>query len=133
MSPSSIAEGKGKSRDKRHPSLNSSRMTGTQELSIHEGMQVIHEMENQHNLKHAKHPKKMGANKESNEVVFNMGSLNTDKLMKKDSTHNITQSSLRIDQQQEIEIDENIVQYTIEQFLDENCTSQNQNETDSKN
>lgn len=46
VSPSSIVEGKNKDNFDDGRSLNSSRMTGTQELSIHEGMQVIHEMEN---------------------------------------------------------------------------------------
>ena len=46
VSPSSLIEGRNKDNQDDGRSMNSSRMTGTQELSIHEGMQVMHEMEN---------------------------------------------------------------------------------------
>ena len=125
VSPSSAVEGKKSRAANDDGSLNSSRMTGTQELSIHEGMQVMHEMENQQNKKNTKGQKKKKKTTTTNdcsEVVFNLGSLNTDNLKNNQESNLADQSKT---EQQDIDIDDNIVQYTIEQFLDENgCDSE---------
>ena len=122
VSPSSMVEGKRSRANDDAGSLNSSRMTGTQELSIHEGMQVMHEMENQHNKKNVKGQKKKKKTNDCSEVVFNLGSLNTDNLKNPDNS--LADQSKA--EQQDIDIDDNIVQYTIEQFLDENADGESE-------
>ena len=60
--------------------------------------------------------KKKKKTNDCSEVVFNLGSLNTDNLKAQESTVAADQSKA----EQDVDIDDNIVQYTIEQFLDEN-------------
>lgn len=53
-------------------------MTGTQELSIHEGMQVMHELENQQQQKKNGKVTKKKTAKPSEEIVFNLDTLQAD-------------------------------------------------------
>ena len=53
-------------------------MTGTQELSIHEGMQVMHELENQQQQKNQGKAAKKKKHRGNDEVVINLDNLQTD-------------------------------------------------------
>lgn len=79
----------------------------------------MHEMENQQNQKNVKGLKKKKKTNDCSEVVFNLGSLNTDNLKNQESS--LADQSKA---EQDIDIDDNIVQYTIEQFLDEQNNGQ---------
>lgn len=119
VSPSSIMEQQ--NRPNQHGvfddggSLNSSRMTGTQELSIHEGMQVMHEMENQQQKKNGKEAKKKKPKTSDGQVVMNLDKLQADAKKGPDGL----EASGELE-----EIDENIAQYTVEQFLEYNNASE---------
>ena len=80
VSPSSHVEGPdaanggGTAADR--DSLNSSRMTGPQELSIHEGMQVMHELENKQQQKYnGKGTKKKRQTKTGRDSPLNLAAL----------------------------------------------------------
>jgi len=114
VSPSSHVEGPdaanggGTAADRE--SLNSSRMTGPQELSIHEGMQVMHELENKQQQKHnvekynGKGAKKRRT-KTGRDSPLNLAAL------QKEQEREAAGTELEAEK---VEVDDQVAQYTVE-------------------